>query len=1001
MTRGAAALLLAVSIAAPSVLAAPPVALRISNESAPAGGWAQIRIYAQQPTAIAAGRLVLKLDPTAFGPDVRVGLFGANADSVGVATIDWPNIDIQFASGTAGIGQLAGLPVIVVSVPVSPTAFGRLPVAATSPDSTVTVEPGSVTVGGSLSIRDIPANMGVLAAGATVPVSGTGFTEASQLVIEGVALASTHYISPTEIDLVIGGDAELAGKLARVTDGSHKFEYYCFQSGAPSSQGSTYGAQFSSTQPLFPLFASPSVTGYSSYAGGAVAIQNPSATAASIAYTWAHCCSWANSFGASYVIPPGGWVLADGISDSNFSLNADRPVRVVAMSLCGGPGGLPACLTSTTPVDTAAVPSAPAMSLTPASLAVAWQTGAPAPADRTVLVARSVSVTATAASGASWLSVKTAPTYLSGATLTVSFNPSGLAPGVYQGTIQVRGAAASEAALPVTLTVTAAAVPILSASPATIAFTAPSTTAAPYQQTVTLAASAAPTPFSITLDEGTWLKVSPMSGTTPATLTLTWDPAVTSQIYYQQRTTGASMTISSPGNVVVIPATFTFTGVQTFQTFLGASGTGPDGLVFSALTGSAAQRQTINVDPQGVITATVDQPWMTAEADSNQTVVVTVNPAGLTPAVYTGAVTISEPGQAPIAVPVKFAVWSKPPKLTISKPSFTFVQTVGAPLVDYQSALLDSAGIPVPVTIFTSGAWLNVVDRYSAPTPTTLSIGIVNPPLKPGQYDGSFTIQSPGDSLYVPVTLLVEPGRATPPALASVVNVASGIAGAVAPGEIVSLRGYAVGAAAPSGLKLDPTGKLAAELNGLRVTFDGVPAPIVYTSTNQTNLIVPYEVTGRTSTAMRVTYTAPSGLVQAVAWVLPVTAAAPAIFTVGSTGVGQGVILNQDNSVNSAANPAAPGSTIAIIATGEGQTSPAGITGVTSPPFLVKPLLPVTASIGGVAAEVWAARSAPGYFEGVLQVDIVVPAGLPPGPQPITISVDGVSSQAGVTVAVQ
>jgi hypothetical protein len=36
------------------------------------------------------------------------------------------------------------------------------------------------------------------------------------------------------------------------------------------------------------------------------------------------------------------------------------------------------------------------------------------------------------------------------------------------------------------------------------------------------------------------------------------------------------------------------------------------------------------------------------------------------------------------------------------------------------------------------------------------------PPEVPGQYDGPFTVQSPGGSVYVPVTLLVAPGPAVP-----------------------------------------------------------------------------------------------------------------------------------------------------------------------------------------------------------------------------------------------
>ena len=50
----------------------------------------------------------------------------------------------------------------------------------------------------------------------------------------------------------------------------------------------------------------------------------------------------------------------------------------------------------------------------------------------------------------------------------------------------------------------------------------------------------------------------------------------------------------------------------------------------------------------------------------------------------------------------------------------------------------------------------------------------------------------------------------------------------------------------------------------------------------------------------------------------PVAASAPGIFTMNSSGSGQGAILNQDYSVNSPTQPAAPGSIIMLYATGGG-----------------------------------------------------------------------------------
>jgi uncharacterized protein (TIGR03437 family) len=683
---------------------------------------------------------------------------------------------------------------------------------------------------------------------------------------------------------------------------------------------------------------------------------------------------------------------------------------VVPMYFCGRPSAvLPVCLSSTSPYDRA-TEFVRTLVLTPSSLAFAWQIGSSSlPAARTVSILTSggpVTTKASVASGASWLSV-TMPGQNDYTTISVTVNPSQLAVGTYQGSIVVSQSSGPASTLPVSLTVTDTAVPMISATPTTLSFSAPAFNAPPYSQTIAVTSDQGSTPFSVMLQPSTWLKVSPMSGRTPATLTVTWDPAVTSQFYYQQRSTPDSISISSLGNAISIPTTFNVTGVQTFQTYLGQSGMGPNGLVFSAQTGSPSQTQTINVDPAGAITATADQPWIAVVAPltgpgANQTVVVTVNPTGLAPGVYHGKVTIAEAGIASIVVPVTLGVWSTPPQLTTTVSSFTFVQTLGEPTPANQFAEVDSGGVPIPLTItIPSGMnWL-VADRYGFPTPTLILVGLNNTPQSPGEYDASFTIQSPGSSIVLPVTLLVEPGPLTPPVVSQVVNSASGIAGSVSPGEILTIRGFSVGAAAPSGLKFDASGNVASNLNGLQVTFDGQAAPLIYTSANQTNLIVPYEVASKTSTVMQVTYAAASGALQTAAWVLPVSASVPGVFTRDATGTGQGAILNQDGSTNSAANPAARGSVISIYATGEGQTEPAGVTGSLSRSTKT-PLSLVTAAIGGVGAFLQYAGSAPGEIAGLLQVNAVVPQSVSPGSAvPVIVNVGGIASQAGVTVAVK
>jgi uncharacterized protein (TIGR03437 family) len=987
-------------------------ALQISNETAPAGGFAQIKIYATKPTALSSDRIIVTLDQTFFANTPQVGLFGADGDALGLATLRWPQIDIQYSSASKGIGLLAGLPVIVISVPVLATATGTTVVSATSLFSTSTVTSGSVTVQGKLSVGKIPAGLGVAPAGTVVPITGTGFTSATTVAIDGVELASANFVSSTEIDVTLGGAAELVGKRARVTDAGAQFDYFCFQPNDPVNfpENTFFGGEVAAVQPLFPVLSGTGFSGYTSQIGGVIEVQNPNLTSATVVVSFAGFPT--NGQTDTYPplsIPPGSWAIFDGDGNTGFSVTSDLPVRAVAMDICHGIATVPACVSTPLPSDPAATVAFQGPMLVPSTLGFVWQVGSSSPPATQTVTSPAVEgvTTVSVAAGAPWLSASVTNLY----TIAVAVNPANLAVGTYLGSVVVGGYLTPTLTLPVTLNVTNGPVPSIVVVPPSVSFTAPAFNATPYSQSISVASSAGSVPFTATAIGGpyagpySWLKVTPTSGTTPATVTVTWDPAVTEQFPIQQRTTNGSISIAGPANSLLIPATFNVTGVQSEQNWQWETGRGPNGLVFSAQSGTGPQTQPIVVDPPGTMTAAVDQPWMTAvEVTSgqfaNRAVNVTINPAGLAPGAYTGNVTIAEQGLAPVTTPVTLGVWTTAPKLTITKSSFTFLQQAGEPAVPFQYAEIDSGGVPSPWGIGVGGSWL-LVNWYYMLTPAPLQVGVQQIGLfPPGQYDGSFTLTSPGGTVFVPVTFLVTAGPAVQPVISQVANAASGIAGGISPGEILELRGYGAGASLIAGLQLTSSGIVATNLNGLMVTFDGVPAPLIYTSATQTNLVVPYEVAGKTSTTMQLTYTTAAGTLQTSAWVIPVAASAPGIFTVDSTGTGQAAVVNQDKTVNSAANPAARGSVVSIYATGEGQTSPAGVTGrVTKAPN--SPVAQVSVSVGGVAATVQYAGSAPGDVAGVLQVNAVVPASVGSGSQAVTLTVGGVASQPGVTIAVK
>ena len=231
---------------------------------------------------------------------------------------------------------------------------------------------------------------------------------------------------------------------------------------------------------------------------------------------------------------------------------------------------------------------------------------------------------------------------------------------------------------------------------------------------------------------------------------------------------------------------------------------------------------------------------------------------------------------------------------------------------------------------------------------------------------------------------------------AGVANAGSYATGVVAPGEIVSIFGSGLGPDAPVSLTLNNAGLVSNAVAGTRVLFDGIPAPIVFTSSKQVNVVVPYSVAGTTSVQTEFLG------VRSSAVPIRVAASVPGILTANGSGTGQGAILNQDFSVNSASNPASKGSIVMIYATGEGQTNPGGVDGkvAAAVPFPA-PLLPVSATIDNVTADVRYAGAAPNLVAGVLQVNVRIPANAASGNLPVVLQVGTASSRTGVTVAVQ
>ena len=165
------------------------------------------------------------------------------------------------------------------------------------------------------------------------------------------------------------------------------------------------------------------------------------------------------------------------------------------------------------------------------------------------------------------------------------------------------------------------------------------------------------------------------------------------------------------------------------------------------------------------------------------------------------------------------------------------------------------------------------------------------------------------------VTRLSPNGTAEPVKLACVGNSASFDPGPVSPGEIVSLFGESLGPAQGTQPQVDPRSEFPTALAGVQVTFDQRPAPLLYVQDAQINAIAPWSLIEGQTTEICVTFNG----VKTNCLNRPVAKASPGVFTIDGR---YAAALNEDGTINSAANPARLGSIVSVFATGLGAIAP-------------------------------------------------------------------------------
>jgi uncharacterized protein (TIGR03437 family) len=347
---------------------------------------------------------------------------------------------------------------------------------------------------------------------------------------------------------------------------------------------------------------------------------------------------------------------------------------------------------------------------------------------------------------------------------------------------------------------------------------------------------------------------------------------------------------------------------------------------------------------------------------------------------YVGKVTVVATGVSTASrsqnITVSLTVSPAPPTITSVFPSTLPVNTGPWTLTVrgtniYKTTVAKIQGTTLATTVISSTAVVAVVPASLLTTAGTLNLLLSN--LAPG-----------GDSSTLPITV------ANVPTIDALASTASYATDSFSPGELVSIFGSDIGPASPTSNITN--GFVDTSPGGVTVTVDGKPAPIIYASSGQINIQIPYEAAPGANKVVSLT----NGASTPITTNILIAATAPGLF-----------ILTPDP-----ANPAKLGDTILLFLTGEGAYLPAPVAPRTTntgwvvtaptPPATLPQISPLpTVTIGGASASVKYAGPVVGSITGLMQINVVVPAASNTGAAvPLSVTIVGNATQSATTIAV-
>jgi hypothetical protein len=487
------------------------------------------------------------------------------------------------------------------------------------------------------------------AVGGTLPASQNLSVTSSGVAIAFTVSTTPSWLSATPTSGTTGNPVSLSVNPTGLAAGSYSGSVTITAPGASNSP-QTVGVTLNiAAQPN--LVLSPGTLSFTSLAGGSAPATQPvsvTSSGSALSYTISTSAAWLTASPASGTTTG---TVNVGVNPAGLAAGTyTGTVNVTSAAAGNSPQKVNVTYTVTA--------GSPSLTLSPSALSFSYQSGGFLPASKSVTVSSNGSaLNFTASASAAWLSASPASGTTPGS-LSVSVSPSGLAAGTYTGTVTVTAAGAGNSPQQVAVTLTVSpATPNLKLSPGAFTFSYKSGGSVPPAQALTVSSTGSALSYTVS-SIGSWLSVSPASGTTTGTVNLSVNPSglgvgsysgsvtiTSSGAGNSPQTVGVALNVSAAAANLLQASARTVTlqptpstQSSTLSKSLGVSSTGePVQFTAEALGGSW-----LSVSPSGGTT--------------NGEVTLTAAPQGLAKGKYTAQVRLSAPGLGSINVPVTFTV---------------------------------------------------------------------------------------------------------------------------------------------------------------------------------------------------------------------------------------------------------------------------------------------------------------------------------------------------------